>query len=91
MGGNPSSRNNASRQSDKHLMDDLKKYLDLFNDYATLRIYWKFYDDKGLSEPSKNRKDPRKTQRAYFLYINKSKKIIELDKYDLRTVMEYCS
>lgn len=30
-------------------------------------------------------------QKTYFLYINRSKTIIELDKGDLATVMEFCS
>jgi len=30
------------------LIDELHKHLDLFSDYATLRIYWKFYKDKRL-------------------------------------------
>lgn len=30
------------------LVDELRKHLDLFSDYATLRIYWKFYKDKRL-------------------------------------------
>jgi len=29
-------------------MEDLKRQLDIFNDYATIRIYWKFYDDKRM-------------------------------------------
>ena len=64
-------------------MDELYKYLDLFNDYATVRIYWKFYDDKKMKIPSKNNNDPRKLKRAYFLYLNKSKKIYEIEKNDI--------
>jgi len=72
-------------------MEDLRKYLDLFNDYATIRIYWKFYDDKRMQKPVVGNEDPRKLKRAYYLFMNKSKKIIELEKNDLRTVMEYCA
>jgi len=73
------------------LMEDLRKYLDLFKDYATIRIYWKFYDDKRLQQPAVGNEDPRKLRRAYYLFINKTKQIIELDKNDLRTVIDYCS
>lgn len=72
-------------------MEDLRQYLDIFSDYATIRIYWKFYGDKRLLTPAVGCNDPRSLQRAYYLYINKSKTIIELDKGDLQTVMEYCS
>jgi len=40
-------------------MDELKKYLDIFQDYATIRIYWKFYGDKNMSEPAHGNHDPR--------------------------------
>ena len=72
-------------------MEDLKKYLDIFSDYATIRIYWKFYDDKRLQTAANGNHDPRNLKRAYFLYINKTKQIFELEKGDLKTVMEYCS
>lgn len=72
-------------------MDELNKYLDIFQDYATIRIYWKFYDDKKMKAPAKGNRDPRSLQRAYYMYINKTKTIIELSKNDLKTVMEYCS
>lgn len=72
-------------------MEDLRKYLDLFNDYATIRIYWKFYEDRRLQQPAGGNEDPRKLRRAYYLFINKTKQIIELEKNDLRTVMDYCA
>ena len=72
-------------------MDELKKYLDIFQDYATIRIYWKFYGDKSMSTPAQGNNDPRNLERAYYMYINKSKRIIELDKNDIKTVIEYCS
>jgi hypothetical protein len=72
-------------------MDELKKYLDIFQDYATIRIYWKFYENKDMTEHAHGNKDPRNLKRAYYLFINKTKKIIELDKNDIKTVMEYCS
>jgi hypothetical protein len=73
------------------LIEELRKYLDLFSDYATIRIYWKFYQDKKQTVPASGKHDPRSLKRAYFLYINRTKRIIELDKGDLKTVMEYCS
>jgi hypothetical protein len=54
-------------------MEDLKKYLDIFSDYATIRIYWKFYNDKRMQGPASGNHDPRNMKRAYFLYINKTK------------------
>lgn len=72
-------------------MEDLKKYLDIFSDYATIRIYWKFYNDQGMQLSANGNYDPRNLQRAYFLYINKTKQIIELEKGDIKTLMEYCS
>ena len=72
-------------------MEDLRKYLDLFNDYATIRIYWKFYEDRRLQQPAHGNGDPRKLRRAYYLFINKTKQIIELEKNDLRTVIDYCA
>jgi hypothetical protein len=71
-------------------MDELKKHLDIFNDYATIRIYWKFYNDKDMNIPAQA-KDPRYLKRAYFMYINKTKKIIELEKGDFKTVLDFCS
>ena len=54
-------------------MEDLKKYLDIFSDYATIRIYWKFYSDKRMQSPASGNHDPRNLKRAYYLYINKTK------------------
>lgn len=82
---------NQSAGSSGSLMEDLRKYLDLFNDYATIRVYWKFYDDKRMEVPAAKNRDPRLLKRAYYLFINKTKQIIELDKNDARTVIEYCS
>lgn len=64
-------------------MDELRQYLDIFSDYATIRIYWKFYADKQQTKAADASQDPRKLERAYYLYINKTKAIIELDKNDL--------
>lgn len=74
-----------------NMMEDLKRQQDLFPDYATIRIYWKFYDDKGMSRPARSNDDPRKLKRAYYLFLSKSKQIIEIDKSDIKTVMEFCS
>lgn len=30
-------------------------------------------------------------RRAYFLYLSRTKSVIELDKSDVRTVLDYCS
>jgi hypothetical protein len=54
-------------------MEDLRRQLDLFSDYATIRIYWKFYDDKRMSKPARGSHDPRNLQRAYYLFINRTK------------------
>lgn len=70
-------------------MEDLKRQLDLFTDYATLRIYWKFYDDNGMSRPARSNDDPRKLKRAYFLFIGKTKSIIEIERNDLNTILEF--
>jgi hypothetical protein len=41
-------------------MEELKKNLDLLNnDYATIRIYWKFFDDKRMTDPSQDAKYPK--------------------------------
>ena len=74
-----------------NLMEDLKRQLDLFSDYATIRIYWKFYDDNGMSRPARGNDDPRKLKRAYYLFIGGSKQIIEIQKNDLNTILEFCS
>ena len=75
-------------------MEDLKRQLDIFNDYATIRIYWKFYEDKRMEnsvlKTDKNI-DPQKMKRAYLMYIGKTNQIIELDKHDVKTVIDYCS
>jgi hypothetical protein len=86
-------QSSSSKQSvaGSNLIGELRKYLDLFNDYATIRIYWKFYKDPQQTVPVEQPREPRKLQRTYFLYLNKSKMIIELKKNDLATVMEYCS
>lgn len=52
------------------MMEDLKRQQDLFPDYATIRIYWKFYDDKGMSRPARGNDDPRKLKRAYYLFLS---------------------
>ena len=72
-------------------MDDLKNQLDLFSDYATIRIYWKFYDDNGMTRPARSNDDPRKLKRAYFLFLGKSKSIIEIQKNDMNTILEFCA
>lgn len=74
-----------------NMMEDFKRQQELFPDYATIRIYWKFYDDKGMSRPAKGNDDPRKLKRAYYLFLSKQKQIIEIDKSDIKTVMEFCS
>lgn len=40
-------------------MEDLKKYLDIFSDYATIRVYWKFYGDKRMQVAANGNSDPR--------------------------------
>ena len=50
---------NQGQSGGNNLMDELKKYLDIFQDYATIRIYWKFYGDKNMSEPAHGNHDPR--------------------------------
>lgn len=75
-------------------MEDLKRQLDIFNDYATIRIYWKFYDDKRMEQSVLNSDkaiDPQKMKRAYLMYIGKTNQIIELEKHDVKTIMDYCS
>ena len=74
-----------------NLMDDLKNQLDLFSDYATIRIYWKFYEDNGMSRPARGNDDPRKLKRAYFLFISRTKSIIEIQRNDMNTIIEFCS
>jgi hypothetical protein len=41
--------------------------------------------------PAKENTDPRKLKRSYFLYLNKNKKIYEIEKNDIKTIMEFCS
>lgn len=41
--------------------------------------------------PAQENSDPRKLKRAYFLYLNKSKKIYEIEKNDIKTILEFCS
>lgn len=84
-------RNSSSSRAGVNVMEVLQSNLDLFTDFATIRIYWKFYDDKRLEQPSENAGDPRKLKKAYFIYINKSQQIIEIDKNDLKTVFDFCS
>jgi len=75
------------------LLEDLKKYQDDFSDFATIRIYWKFYTDKKMTkEVNGGRKtDPRRLERGYYLYINRTKQIYELDRYDIKSVIQFCS
>mmetsp|Transcript_22925 Transcript_22925/g.35304 ORF Transcript_22925/g.35304 Transcript_22925/m.35304 type:complete len:125 (-) Transcript_22925:1281-1655(-) len=73
------------------MMEDLRANLDIFSDYASIRIYWKTYDDKKLTLHNSECHDPRKMKKAYFLFVNKTKKIYELDKGDLNSVLEFCS
>ena len=58
--------------SSGNLLDDLRKYLDIFTDYATIRIYWKFYRDPKMSVPAEGNHDPRNLQKGYYLFINKT-------------------
>lgn len=44
-----------------------------------------------MLQPAHGNRDPRKLRRAYYLFINKTKQIIELEKNDLRTVIDYCA
>ena len=82
----------ASQGQSANLLEDLRRQLDLFqNDYAAIRVYWKFYGDKGQKTAAEDNNDPKKLKRAYFLYLSRSKSVIELDKSDVRTVLDYCS
>ena len=75
-----------------NLMDELKKNLDFMqNDFATIRIYWKFYDDKKMSQPHPEAGYPKQMKRAYFMYLSKNRSVIELDQGDVRKVLDYCT
>lgn len=41
--------------------------------------------------PTNDNNDPRRIKRAYFLYLNKNKKIYEIEKNDIKSIMEFCS
>lgn len=40
---------------------------------------------------TKENNDPRNLKRSYFLYLNKNKKIYEIEKNDIKSIMEFCS
>jgi hypothetical protein len=44
-----------------------------------------------MKNPADPNNDPRKLKRAYFLYLNKNKKIYEIDKNDIKSIMDFCS
>lgn len=73
------------------LQDELTRNLDSHNDYAAIRIYWKFYGDKAMEIPAESAGEARYMERGYFLYLSKTQAIYEISQPDLRTILDHCA